>query len=170
MESVWVLWVLQIGYFKEGEYMRNFAKMSIDELQELLSGVTVPSSSSPTEAVLQSKTIMFLSNEIAVFKEALTNNISTLNNTIGITNKSVKELRDSIEVSTDKIIDSNKQLAKSQNRNSTIITILTFALVVVGVCQAIVMNKQSKIMDKQAEIMKWQLSNNIPEGHAKPVF
>ena len=115
--------------------MNNLAKMSIDGLQELLSKVTDPSSASPAEAVLQSKTIMFLSSEIAIFKEALTNNISNLNNAIGVTNNSVKELRDSIKDSTDKIIDSNKKLAKSQNFNSTIITILTFALVIVGVFQ-----------------------------------
>ncbi len=51
--------------------MNNLAKMSIDELEELLSKVTDPTSASPAEAVLQSKSIRFLSSEIAVLKEAL---------------------------------------------------------------------------------------------------
>lgn len=51
--------------------MNNLAKMSIDELEELLSKVTDPSSASPAEAVLQSKSIRFLSSEIAILKEAL---------------------------------------------------------------------------------------------------
>jgi hypothetical protein len=51
--------------------MNNLAKMSIDELEELLSKVTDPTSASPAEAVLQSKSIRFLSSEIAILKEAL---------------------------------------------------------------------------------------------------
>jgi len=51
--------------------MNNLAKMSIDELEELLSKVTDSTSASPAEAVLQSKSIGFLSSEIAILKEAL---------------------------------------------------------------------------------------------------
>ncbi|MFA5157192.1 MAG: hypothetical protein WC532_07390 [Candidatus Omnitrophota bacterium] len=51
--------------------MNNLAKMSIDEIEELLSRVTDPTSASPAEAVLQSKSIRFLSSEIAILKEAL---------------------------------------------------------------------------------------------------
>ncbi|MFA6357397.1 MAG: hypothetical protein WCY09_01830 [Candidatus Omnitrophota bacterium] len=134
--------------------MNNLAKMSIDELEELLSRVTDSTSASPAEAVLQSKCIRFLSSEIAIFKEALSNNVSSLNGTIGITNKSIKELRDSIKDSTEKIINSNKESAKSQNINSTIMALLTLVLVIAGVSQVIIMNKQT-------EIMQWQLNNAI---------
>lgn len=115
--------------------------MSIDDLEELLSKVTDPASASPTEAVLQSKTIMFLSSEIATFKEALTSNVLNLNNTMDMTNKSVKELRDSIKDSTDKVIGSNEKLARSQNTYSIAIIILTLALVLVGILQAMIMNR-----------------------------
>lgn len=123
--------------------------MSIDELEELLSNITDPKSASPVEAVLQSKSIRFLSSEIAIFKEALSRNILDLNNTIGITNKNVKELRDSIKDSTKDIIDSNKKLAGSQNIHSWIMVFLTLALVLVGYFQFRTVQTQTGFVEAQ---------------------
>ena len=75
--------------------MNNLAKMTIDELEELLSNVTDPTSASPAEAVLQSKSIRFLSREIAVLKEALC-------------------------LQTEKMLESNEKLSKSNKKLSTI--------------------------------------------------
>ena len=131
--------------------MKKLSEMSIDELQELLSKITEPTSASPAEAVLQAKCIMFLSSEIGIFKQALSNTIYGLNEAIGTTGRNIRELRDSINGSTDKIIDSNKKLAKSQNVNSSIMAILTLALVIVGVFQVFIMYRQSNIMSRQAK-------------------
>ena len=139
--------------------MNNLAKMSIDELQELLSKVTDPTSASPAEAVLQSKCIMFLSSEIGIFKQALSTTINDLNGTIGIANRNTRELRDSIKESADKIIDSNKKLANSQNINSSLMIFLTLVLVIVGTLQVMVMNKQSSIMNRQTESMNLSPKN-----------
>lgn len=75
--------------------MNNLAKMSIDELEELLSNVTDPTSASPAEAVLQSKSIRFLSSEIATLKESLC-------------------------LQTKKMQGSNEKLSKSNEKLSTI--------------------------------------------------
>jgi hypothetical protein len=80
--------------------MNNLAKMSIDELEELLSKVTDPTSASPAEAVLQSKSIRFLSSEIAILKEALC-------------------------LQTKKMQESNEKLSKSNEKLSTINLLLT---------------------------------------------
>lgn len=80
--------------------MNNLAKMSIDELEELLSRVTDPTSASPAEAVLQSKSIRFLSSEIAILKEALC-------------------------LQTKKMQESNEKLSKSNEKLSTINLLLT---------------------------------------------
>ena len=148
--------------------MNDLAKMSIDKLQELLSKDIDPANSSPIEAVLQSKCIQYLSSEIAIFKEALSTNVSNLNGTIGLTNRNIRELRDSINDSTSKIIESNKKLARSQSFNSWIMVLLTLLLVIVGFSQAIIMVRQSNIMDKQTKIMGWQLENVIPKTQKVP--
>ncbi len=80
--------------------MNNLAKMSIDELEELLSKVTDPTGASPAEAVLQSKSIRFLSSEIAILKEALC-------------------------LQTEKMQKSNENLSKSNERLSRINLCLT---------------------------------------------
>ena len=90
--------------------MKNIAAMSIDELQDLLGRITDPTSASPAEAVLQSKSILYLSSEVSIFKEALSNNTVMLNGTLGITNRNIRELRDSIKDSTESVITSNKEL------------------------------------------------------------
>jgi len=117
--------------------MKNIAAMSIDELQDLLGRITDPTSASPAEAVLQSKSILYLSSEVAIFKEALSNNTVMLNGTLGITNRNIRELRDSIKDSTESVITSNKELSKSQEKYSSRLLILTGGLVLVGVLQVV---------------------------------
>ncbi len=91
------------------------------------------------------KAINLLSGEVAIFKEALNNDVSNLNDTLGITNKSVKELKESITGSTDDIIKSNKKLASSQN-------IVSVFLLIVTAFQAFIMYKQVDIMDEQRKL------------------
>lgn len=99
--------------------MENLAKMSIDELEELLSKVTDPTSDSPAEAVLQSKSIRFLSSEIAVFKEALC-------------------------LESTKIQKSNSDLARAQRFHSWVIIILTSLLFLATSVQAYIIFWTSK--------------------------
>jgi len=80
--------------------MNDLAKMSIEDLESLLSKITDPTSASPAEAVLQSKSIRFLSSEIAILKEALC-------------------------LQTKKMQESNEKLSKSNEKLSTINLLLT---------------------------------------------
>jgi len=80
--------------------MNDLAKMSIENLEALLSKITDPTSASPAEAVLQSKSIRFLSSEIAILKEALC-------------------------LQTKKMQESNEKLSKSNEKLSTINLLLT---------------------------------------------
>jgi len=118
---------------KEGEYMNNLAKMSIDELEELLSKVTDPTSASPAEAVLQSKSIRFLSSEIAVFKEALC-------------------------LESTKIQNSNSNLAKAHRFHSWAIIILTSLLFLATLAQAYIIfwtSKPERTIENIQALNKW---------------
>lgn len=54
---------------------------------------------------------------------------------IGFTNKWIKNLKESLDTNTDKIIESNRKLAESQNKHSRRIFWVTFGLVIVGAGQ-----------------------------------
>ena len=113
--------------------MKNLAKMSIDELEELLSQVTDPTSASPTEAVLQSKSIRFLSSEIAVFKEALC-------------------------LESAKIQNSNSDLAKAQRFHSWAIIILTSLLFLATSAQAYIIfwtSKPERTIENIRALNRW---------------
>lgn len=90
--------------------MKKLHQMAIEEIEELLSNVTDPSSASPAEAVLQSKSIRFLSSEIAVFKEALC-------------------------LESRQLQKSNEELAKSQDKYQRATIILTVVIAVGTVAQ-----------------------------------
>lgn len=148
--------------------MKKLADMSIDELEESLSTVSDPTSASPTEAVLQSKSIRFLSSEIAVFKEAINNNVLNLNGTIGLTNKSIKELRDTVKNSVDQMIESNRKLVQSQQKYQWWLCLLTLGLIIATLTQAYVIywtTKPERTIEQIAVLNKWsesqkQLSQN----------
>jgi hypothetical protein len=129
-------------------------------------GKNIQSDSENTDKLI--KSVNFLAGEVGTFKEALNNNISNANGTLGITNKSIKELRVTLDDSTQKIIASSQKLADSQNKFSLGMFYLTFLLVIVGIGQvgvgifqikvtrqqAIIMQNQSEIMKSQAEYSK----------------
>ncbi len=113
--------------------MENLAKMSIDELEELLSKVTDPTSASPAEAVLQSKSIRFLSREIAVFKESLC-------------------------LESTKIQNSNSNLAKAQRFHSWAIIILTSLLFLAASAQVYIIfwtSKPERTIEMYQELNEW---------------
>ncbi|MFA5059427.1 MAG: hypothetical protein WC676_02230 [Candidatus Omnitrophota bacterium] len=118
------------------------------------------------------KSISFLAGEVSVFKEALSKNVSNLDETLKKTNQSTEELRDAVVSSTDKIITSGEKLAVAQNFHSKTMLFLTFALVVVGIFQILVMNGQSNIMKSQSEIMKHQADHakKITEIELRPML
>lgn len=70
--------------------------------------------------------------------------VLNLTENIGLTNKWIKNLKDSIDNNTDKIIQSNTKLAKSQNFYSWAIIILTTLLFIATAAQAYVVYWTSK--------------------------
>ena len=117
--------------------MSELDKMSIDALESHLSKVN-PLNAAPASSVLQSKTIRFLSGEIAIMKEALSNSISDLNGTIGLTNKSIKEVRDSFRDSANNMIESNTTFIRSQQKYQFWLCFLTIGLIIATLTQAYV--------------------------------
>jgi len=82
---------------------KKLSQMSIDELQELLSQITDPTSASPAEAVLQAKTLMFLSNEIAVFKEALCSESKALSESTRVVSMKLVEIVQAVGSTSEKL-------------------------------------------------------------------
>lgn len=119
--------------------------MSIDELQAAMAKAEHKSGISPIEALLGSKSLMFLSGEIASLKDALC-------------------------LESKKIQTSNDKLARSQNLYSIIISALTLALVVVGLLQYGVMKTQTELMKQQTKIMNADFIHRSSNGAVESVY
>lgn len=85
--------------------MKNIATMSIDELQDLLGKVTDPTSASPAEAVLQSKSILYLSNEIAIFKEAMALESRAMRESSDIISKKLVEIVQAVGSTSERLLE-----------------------------------------------------------------
>jgi len=78
-----------------------------------------------------------LSDYVAVKQdEDMASRVRHLTENIGLTNKWIKNLKDSIDSNTDKMIESNDKFLKSQKRYLLFLTVFTFLLFIASLLQA----------------------------------
>jgi hypothetical protein len=136
---------------------KKLSEMSIDELQDLLSRVTDPTSASPAEAILQSKTIRFLSSEIAVFKEAICLESRKIHDGANTFSEKLVEIVRTMGATVETLnaaTEKAEKAAADQSKQTGAIVFWTQAMVIVIAFQVIVAGFQGWVYYEQLKIMK----------------